>query len=89
MVYSYQGKRHNDKVVVAENQNKKNLGGEPEILLRINGILEAGPRERADAAFLLVFALEDGGDVGFMVEHGLLPDGCVNERFCLFFATTV
>ena len=52
------------------------LGGEPEILLRINGILEAGPRERADAAFLIVFALEDGGAVGFLDENGLLPAGC-------------
>ena len=55
------------------------LGGEPEILLRINGILEAGPRERADAAFLIVFALEDGGAVGFLDENGLLPAGCALE----------
>ena len=56
------------------------LGGEPKILLRINSILEAGPRERADAAFLIVFALEDGGAVGFLDENGLLFAGCALDR---------
>ena len=52
----------------------------PEILLRINGILEAGPRERADAAFLIVFALEDGGAVGFLDENSIVRRmGYANE----------
>ena len=55
------------------------LGGEPKILLRINSILEAGPRKRADAAFLVVFTLEDGGAVGFLDKNGLLFAGCTLE----------
>ena len=55
------------------------LGGEPEVLLRVDGILEAGLGERADARFLVVLTLEDGRAVDLLDEDGLLLAGHAAE----------
>ena len=46
------------------------LGGEPQVLLGVDGVLEAGPGEGADALFLVVGALPHGGTVHLL--HQLL-----------------
>ena len=56
------------------------LRGEPQILLRINGILEAGARKRADALFLVVGGLPDGGAVDLLHEKLLLLAALADER---------
>ena len=48
------------------------LGGEPQVLLGVNGVLEAGPGKGADAAFLVVLALPHGGPVHLLHGNGLL-----------------
>ena len=48
------------------------LGGEPQVLLGVDGVLETGPGEGTDGGILVVGALPHGGTVHLLDYHGLL-----------------